>query len=167
MRDAEGKEKDFVTIKSSADQTTFSLFSSEPNKEGVELTGIEWSDQVGKSKVMLKKGSDFETLLFDQANLRTQPTVPNGVPPRPGSPGVPPPRMGGTVMPNNVQPMIGGQKPRIQPIVPRPNSVPPGINQPQPQAVPKAGAVGPGASPGPSSDQRKRIRVINSNPGGI
>lgn len=165
LRDAEGKERDYVTIKSHADQTSFTLTTGAANKEGIELAGVEWVDRIGKSKVTVKKGTEVATLEFDQANLHAAaPAVPAPAVPKPGVPGVsvqqqrPGGGMPAPVLPNSG--MINGQKPaqRVAPVIPRPNSVPPVVNQPQ--ALP--GATNPQAAG--QSDTRRRIRVINSKP---
>ena len=74
LRDTEGKERDFVTIKSRADQSTFSLSSGAvPNPDGIELGAVEWSQRVGKSKVTIRKGTETAVLEFDQAALQAAP----------------------------------------------------------------------------------------------
>ncbi len=169
----DGRERDVVAIKSQADQSTFLLFGNEPNKEGVSVASVDWSNVVGKTTVTIKKGSEFAPLIFDQALIHSagQPPVTPGQPRLPGAPpqsGAPTTSLPPGLTPNNGA-LINGQRGqnRVQPVIPRPNGVPPNFNQPQPGAFPQAlpGAQ-PGAVPGqaPASDPRRRIRVINSKP---
>lgn len=81
-------DADFVSISSRDQQATkFSLFSGETGQNDISLVGIEWSEQIGKSKVTLKKGSEFAVLEFDQIALQQQaPTQPIPVMPHPSQP---------------------------------------------------------------------------------
>lgn len=151
----EGKQEDVVTVKSRADQSTFTLSGTEPNKEGYQIAGIEWSEKVGASKVTIKKGTEFGTLEFDQANLQAAPQAAA----RP-QPGVPQP--GG---PNAAGIPRGGAR---LPVVPRPGSVAPVPAQPQPQGQLQPQQALPGQAPNvngaaPVAPQR-RVRVINAKP---
>ena len=56
MRDAQGVERDFVSIMTRDQTQRFSLFGNDPNEEGVSIASIERSPQTGRSKVTLKKG---------------------------------------------------------------------------------------------------------------
>ncbi len=171
----DGKERDVVTVKSHADQTSFRLFGNEPNKEGISVAGVEWSDRVGKSKVTLKKGAEFAPLEFDQSVLHSSSPMPQvSSQPRPGGapgalaqprPGAPTTSLPGGLPPGNNNALkING--PRNQPVIPRPNSVPPVLNQPPagafPQALPAAAAANQNNIP--ANDPRRRVRVINSKP---
>jgi hypothetical protein len=138
-----GKLQDFVTLKSRADNSTFTLTGSEPGKDDLQLVSIELSDKVGASKVMLKKGNEFGPITFDQANL--QPAPQQQIIPRTGPGGVP-------------VPGVPGANPRTGvrlPVVPRPTTVAPVPNQPAPQLNTPQGAAQPQAAP-------RRVRVINS-----
>jgi len=59
----------FVTIKGRDLSTEFTLFASEA-VDGVTLASVNWSDQVGKSTVILKKGTETARLEFNEAQLR-------------------------------------------------------------------------------------------------
>ncbi len=175
----DGKERDTVIVKSQADQTVMRLVGNEPNKEGISVAGVEWSERVGKTKVTLKKGTEFAPLEFDQALVHSagQAPPPTAAVPRPGVGGLlPQARPVGTPntslptgLPGNGQAINGqvlnGQRiqSRNQPIIPRPNAVAPTSARPQPGAFPQAL---PGTNPTqpPSSDPRRRERVINSKP---
>jgi hypothetical protein len=65
--------KSFVTISSRDQQKRFSLVEGQ-TFEGMTLTGVEWAPGVGRSKVTLKKGSDFGVIGFDEAAM--QPAAP-------------------------------------------------------------------------------------------
>lgn len=148
LKDADGKVQDVVTIKSRADQSTFTLVGNDAGKNEIQLASIEWSDKVGATKVTLKKGTEFGTVEFDQANLQG-PSQPAPVP-RALQPGVPLPVVPG----GNPQQRPGARLP----VVPRPTSVPPVPTAAvPPQGVQPNGAQGlqQGATP-------RRVRVINS-----
>ena len=125
---------DFVSISSRDQQSKFSLMAGETGKDDISVVSIDWSDQVGKSKVTVKKGNEFAVLEFDQALLQgpiqASPQVPMPMPVA-GQPGMPQP---------------GGPRRIILP------------NQPAP-----APGQPPGAPPaGPAI--RQRIRLINNKP---
>jgi len=66
--------RDIVTVRSRADQSTFfTLEGNEPNRDGFEITRIEWSDRVGETKVVIKKGTQTGTLEFDKSGIVTLP----------------------------------------------------------------------------------------------
>jgi hypothetical protein len=154
---SEGKERDFVAIKSRADQSTFWLSTgAAPNRDGIELGAVEWSQGVGKSKVTIRKGTETAVLEFDEATLRAAPIaagggaegVPRSVRPSPQPPGQPVPEAMLEMMKRSSQ-----QPPR--PGVP--------IQSPGARVVSPAlpGAPQPAANPG---EVRRRIRVISSKP---
>ena len=148
-----GKEEVFVAVKSKDGQASFSLYGSEPNSEGISIGGIEWSEQIGKSRVTLKKGQEFATITFDEVALQA-PAAQNPNLQRPGMPNLP-----------------GMKQPMIRPpgaVVPRPTNIP----QPLPQAAaPVPG--GPSNTNAPSNtnvpqnqpvNPKQRVRVIKSTP---
>ena len=106
-------DRDFVSI-SSRDQTSkFSLFTGETNSQDIQLVSVQWADAVGKSKVTVKKGTEFGVLEYDQALMQkaspAQPINP-GVPPPPGF--GQPPRPVVIPRPNQpMQPFQANQKP--------------------------------------------------------
>jgi hypothetical protein len=65
---------DFVTIKSRDQAVQFSLFGREPEEpsdpNSVALVSVTWSDAVGKSTVILRKGTETAKLEFNEAQLR-------------------------------------------------------------------------------------------------
>jgi hypothetical protein len=147
------KEEVFVAISSKDKQISFSLFGNEPGHDGISIAGIEWNDNVGKSKVTLKKNNEFGTIGFDEMAVKTPapplpPQRPGGNPAIPGAPNANAARM--------LRPPTLNANPAT-PAVPRPTTVPPQL----PQAVPVAPQPNQGAD---QTGGRPRVRVIRSNP---
>jgi hypothetical protein len=67
--------KDCVFISSKDKKETYSLVSGEGESNGLQLLAVEWSDEVGKTKVRVKKGVESGVLAFDQAVVMQTPTV--------------------------------------------------------------------------------------------
>jgi hypothetical protein len=96
-------DDDFVTIKSRDLSTQFSLFGHETDaKTGVTLASVNWSDAIGKSTVILKKGNETAKLEFNEAEIHAAPQSPNGKP-----------NPNGNATPAKT--MAGGPRPSIQP----------------------------------------------------
>jgi hypothetical protein len=62
-------DANFATIKSRDLATQFSLYGDEP-VDGVVLASVDWSDTIGKSTVILRKGTETARLEFNEAQLR-------------------------------------------------------------------------------------------------
>lgn len=60
-------DTDFVTISSRDQQNRFSLTPGQKNSDGIELASVEWTAEPGKTKVTLKKGTEFGVIGFDEA----------------------------------------------------------------------------------------------------
>lgn len=160
----DGTEEVYVAIRKKDGTGTFSLFGNKRNDvEDVSVGGIEWSDSIGKSRVTLKRGSEFATIEFDQAALQAPAQQVPAQPVRPGMPNPP-----------------GAKQPMIRPLgtggVPRPTNFP--------QPVPQSAVVQPGpsntnispsntnispsntgpANPAPNNPSKQRVRVIKSTP---
>ncbi len=159
-----GREEVFVAVKSKDGQASFSLYGNQPNAEDISIGGIEWSESIGKSRVTLKKGSEFATIEFDQVALQTpmQPQQPAGI------------------RPQGLQNMPGGKQPMIRPpgalgvpgaTVPRPANLPQAVIQPA-NSVPMPGPSNTNAAPMPGNMNaapnanvpKQRVRVIKSTP---
>ncbi len=111
-------DEDFVTIKSRDLSTQFSLFGRGDAVNGVGLASVTWSEAVGKSTVILRKGTETAKLEFNEAELHATPP-----------PAAKPPAAGGVTPPNNAA--AGGPRP---PIPPAPNvPLPTNPGQPNPQ----------------------------------
>jgi hypothetical protein len=63
-------DANFATIKSRDLTAQFSLYGDEP-VDGVTLASVNWSDTIGKSTVILRKGTETARLEFNEAQLRT------------------------------------------------------------------------------------------------
>jgi len=102
---------DFVSISSRDQQSKFSLLSGEVGADDISLVSVEWSEQIGKSKVTIKKGAEFAVLEFDQAAMQAQvQAVGVPMPPMPLPQGqIPPPGMGRRVVLPNAIPGMPGQ----------------------------------------------------------
>ncbi len=77
-----------MTIKSRDLAVQFSLFARETDRvTGVSLASVNWSDHVGKSTVILRKGTETARLEFNEAEVRgPAPTVAATANPRGGKP---------------------------------------------------------------------------------
>jgi hypothetical protein len=128
-------DQDFVTIKSRDLSKQFSLYGNHEAVDGVELASVTWSDLVGKSTVVLRKGTEMAKLEFNEAELHAQAPAPATKPP----PGTAPPNAAGGSRP--------GVAPGISPALPNSTSAPP-----MPQ-------VRPNAAGGPQPVHR-RVQVI-------
>jgi len=128
-------DDDFVTIKSRDLAKQFSLFSNETDREtGVSVASVNWSDTVGKSTVILRKGTETAKLEFNEAEIHATPQAAN---PKP-LPGVTPPA--------NMQ---GG---------PRPGPQPGGAQNPLPPMPVGNPAMGrPGGAPTPPVHHRSQV----------
>jgi hypothetical protein len=67
--------QNFVTIQSRDLGHQFSLFDGEV-VEDVSLVEVNWSDEVGKSTVILRKGAETAKLEFNEAQIRGQGATP-------------------------------------------------------------------------------------------
>jgi len=68
--------EDFVSIKSRDLSIQFSLHGHEEDpRTGVSLEGVDWSDDVGRSMVVLRKGAETARLEFNGADLRNPPRI--------------------------------------------------------------------------------------------
>jgi hypothetical protein len=67
-------DADFVTIKSRDLSMQFSIFGDETDgKTGVGIASVNWSEAVGKSSVILRKGTETATLEFNESEVRAAP----------------------------------------------------------------------------------------------
>jgi hypothetical protein len=70
-------DADFVTIKSRDLSTQFSLIAHEADENTqVSVKSVHWSDVVGKSTVVLRKGNETAQLEFNEAEMRAVPPPP-------------------------------------------------------------------------------------------
>jgi len=115
-------DADFVTIKSRDLSAAFSLFAGESKNAGeVALVSVNWSDVVGKSTVILRKGTETAKLEFNEAELHAAP-----------------PPAAGTAQ--TAKPAVNGAAPIGVPAAPagaRPPGNPPVAMAPNPIAAPR------------------------------
>jgi hypothetical protein len=73
-------DTDFVTIKSRDQAQQFSLYGRNPENlddpNSVALVSVNWSDDIGKSTVILRKGTETAHLEFNEAELHTAAAAP-------------------------------------------------------------------------------------------
>jgi hypothetical protein len=129
---ARSKDGDLVTIASSADKNFKKYLKTNEAQDGYNITGIEWSDKVGATKVTISKDGQTATLTFNEALLR-QPLAAGQNPPPPqlqpqqpqlqAQPIVPPPSTGAVPQPNVQKPMpvpmLPTPPPRVRGVIPR------------------------------------------------
>jgi hypothetical protein len=86
-------DADFVSIKSRDLKTAFSLYGrEEDHATHVALASVSWSDSVGKSTVILRKGTETARLEFNEAEIRAAAATPGLATPANAGPGGPPGR---------------------------------------------------------------------------
>ena len=84
-------DADFVSIKSRDLKTAFNLYGREEDHEThVALASVSWSDSIGKSTVILRKGTETARLEFNEAEIRAAATAPAPGLPAKAGPAVPP-----------------------------------------------------------------------------
>lgn len=66
---AHSEEGDLVTLASTTDNNFKVYLSSKEPAEGFSLSGIQWSERIGETKVTISKDGQFATLTFNQALL--------------------------------------------------------------------------------------------------
>jgi hypothetical protein len=66
---ARSPEGDMVTIMSSSDQKFKKYLTTRKPVDGYSIASIEWSEDVGKTKVTISKDEQFATLTFNQSLL--------------------------------------------------------------------------------------------------
>ncbi len=114
-------DDNFVTIKSRDLATQFSLFAGETDLNGVSLASVNWTDAVGKSTVILRKGTETAKLEFNEEAVRAAPQS-TPAPPKSGVPGpglgmppklAQPPRLPGQNPPGGAPPPAGAATPAV------------------------------------------------------
>ena len=127
-------DQNFATVRSRDLSHQFTLFTGE-TEEGVSLVEVNWSDEIGKSTIVLQKGTETAKLEFSESQLRsTVPTV-------------------GTV--TTTSPSTSGPNPKPISMPPLPTSGKPSSLAPSPQTSPLASAD---SAPSPIN---RRLQVIH------
>jgi len=123
-------DANFATIKSRDLVTQFSLFGDEA-VDGVTLASVNWSDAIGKSTVVLRKGTETARLEFNEAQLRAPaPAIAAASPVPPG--GQPP----GANAAINIPHPVGGNTPAAARMAPLPNGAPAALGAPRRRVLP-------------------------------
>lgn len=66
-------DTDCAFIASRDQQKRYVLVAGEPGPDGLTLSSIAWSDQVGKSRITISKSGEIGVLEFDQAVIQAPP----------------------------------------------------------------------------------------------
>jgi hypothetical protein len=75
---AKSADGGFVTIASATDKNQKEYLSTKgPNEHGFAISDIQWSDQIGQTKVTITKDGKYATLTFNQALLSQPGQNPN------------------------------------------------------------------------------------------
>jgi len=121
---AKSQDGDLVTLASSADHNFKKYLTTKEPVDGYSITGIEWSDKVGQTKVTISKDGNFATLTFNQAVL-SQASPGGAVAGRPlPAPAMPVPNPAG--VPNAHAPKLPpGVPPELQQLIPSRESMQP------------------------------------------
>ena len=129
-------EKNIVTISQRGDSQRFLLASGEESPQGISVINIQWSEQLGQTRVTVKKGSEFAVLLFDQASLASS----RSSAPAPRITGPTPPPTSAQQQANAQRP-LQKQNPSPPPMLPNPGGTPVPVvpNNPAVAAAPQGG----------------------------
>ncbi len=129
---------DFVTLASTTDKNLKEYLNTKETTHGYSISNIQWSDQVGETKVTIAKDGQFATLTFNEALLSQaiqnqaavppQPVPPNGDPARNGvgNPQVP-------IQRPMAVPQIPTPPPHVRPVIRRKGTPQSPVRPPQPQ----------------------------------
>ncbi|MEO5718039.1 MAG: hypothetical protein ABIR29_05645, partial [Chthoniobacterales bacterium] len=116
---AHSTEGDFVTLASTTDKNLKEYLSTNETIHGYSISNIQWSDQVGETKVTIAKDGQFATLTFNEALLSQ--ALPNSAPPAPQpNPITGGPARGGVGNPQVGNPQFPIQRPMAVPQIPTP-----------------------------------------------
>ena len=131
---------DFVTLASTTDKNLKEYLNTKETIHGYSISNIQWSDQVGETKVTITKDGQFATLTFNEALLSQaiqnqaaappQPVPPNGAPARNavGNPQVP-------IQRPMAVPQIPTPPPHVRPVIRRKGAPQTPVPQPPPQQL--------------------------------
>jgi hypothetical protein len=87
---AHSTEGDFVTLASTTDKNLKEYLNTKETIHGFSISNIQWSNQVGETKVTIAKDGQFATLTFNEALLSQaiqNPVAPIPQPQQQGMPG--------------------------------------------------------------------------------
>jgi hypothetical protein len=114
---------DFVTLASTTDKNKKEYLSTKETVHGYSISNIQWSDQVGETKVTITKDGQFATLTFNEALLSQAIQNPVGqIPQPPPQQGIPGRPTANTQMPIQRPmpvPQIPTPPPHVRPVIRR------------------------------------------------
>jgi hypothetical protein len=134
---AHSTEGDFVTLASTTDKNLKEYLNTKDTIHGYSISNIQWSNQVGETKVTIAKDGQFATLTFNEALLSQAIQNPVAAIPQPQQQGIP--GRGTTGNPQlPVQrpmpvPQIPTPPPHVRPVIRRKAAPQQAIRRPQQQ----------------------------------
>lgn len=135
---AHSTEGDFVTLASTTDKNRKEYLSTKETVNGYSVSNIQWSDQVGETKVTITKDGQFATLTFNEALLSQSIQNPAAQIPQPlqqqGIPGRPPGNPQTAIQRPMPVPQIPTPAPHVRPVIRRSATPQQPVGQPPPQA---------------------------------
>jgi hypothetical protein len=146
-------DKYLVTISSREKPNKIFLATGEEGSDGLTLLSVQYSDESGKSKAVVKKGDETATLEFDQAAIQQATAQAAAQAPAP--------------VPAASRPWDPSPAGRPSAAVRKLPNVPPPVTGPgQPvRSLPQQNYLQQNPPPGSTAPQtRRRIRIINSKP---
>jgi hypothetical protein len=128
---AHSTDGDFVTLASTTDKNIKEYLSTKETVHGYSVSNIQWSDQVGETKVTIVKDGQFATLTFNEALLSQAIQSPVAQIPQPPQQGIPGRPTGNPQLPIQRPmpvPQIPTPPPHVRPVIRR--SAPPATDPP-------------------------------------
>lgn len=113
-----------VTITAQDNKQSFTLKTGETTSDGIAIVSVDWSDELGKSRVTVKKGNDFGTIGFNEMLIRSPIAMTSAAGmPQPGTPQPPSVTGGPQIRRPNAGPPPSGTavQTRRRPIIRRPS----------------------------------------------
>ncbi|MEO8440102.1 MAG: hypothetical protein ABI540_07765 [Spartobacteria bacterium] len=135
---AHSTDGDFVTLASTVDKNLKEYLNTKETINGFSISNIQWSDQVGETKVTIAKDGKFATLTFNEALLSQAiqnpvPAIPQPQAQQPGNPARPLGNPPGQLQRPMPIPQIPTPAPHVRPIIRRKSVPQPPVQQPQNQ----------------------------------
>lgn len=116
---AHSTDGDFVTLASTTDKNLKEYLNTKETIHGYSISNIQWSNQVGETKVTISKDGQFATLTFNEALLSQAIQNPAPAVPQPPQP-QPQAGVGSPARMNNGNPQVPIQRPMPVPQIPTP-----------------------------------------------
>jgi hypothetical protein len=119
---AHSTDGDVVTIASTTDRNLKEYLSSKETVDGYSISNIQWSNQVGETKVTISKDGQFATLTFNEALLSQaiqNPVAQNPQPQPQGIPGRPVANVPTPIQRPMPVPQIPTPPPHVRPVIRR------------------------------------------------